>query len=52
MEVNGQLHAPAVLPLWKEPPYPLDTWSGWVPEAEINIPAPDGNITPVIQPVA
>jgi len=35
MEVSGQLHAPAALPLEKEPPYPLDrrlgrpqSWSG------------------------
>jgi hypothetical protein len=28
LEVNDQLHAPAALPLWKEPQYPID--KGWV----------------------
>jgi len=57
MKVNGQLHAPAYLQE-NRPQYPLDRrLSG--PQSrsghdggEKNIPAPDGNRTPVIQPVA
>jgi hypothetical protein len=31
-DVSGQLHAPAVLPLEKEPPLPVVLETGWVPE--------------------
>jgi len=32
MEVNGELHAPAALPLGMEPQYPLDSKAGWALE--------------------
>jgi hypothetical protein len=33
MEVSGQLHAPAALPLEKEPPVPTEYEAGWAPDA-------------------
>jgi len=32
MEVSGQLHAPAALPLGKEPPVPIRQEAGWAQE--------------------
>ena len=32
MEVNGQLHAPAQLPVWKKRPVPIEYGAGWAPE--------------------
>jgi hypothetical protein len=59
MEVSGQLHAAAALPPEKQPPYPLD-WrmcgpqsrSGRGSKEKKEIPVPDGNRTPVVQPAA
>jgi hypothetical protein len=60
LEVSGQLHAPAALPLGKSPRYPFyrrlggpQSWSGWY--GEVNIFDPTGTRTPaplVVQPVA
>jgi hypothetical protein len=59
MEANGQLHAPAALPPWKDPPVP-NGW-GWVgPKAVLDavikrkIPSPrreSNPKTPTVQPV-
>jgi len=53
MEVSNQLHAPPGLLLGKNSRYPLGglqsrSWSG----GEEDIPAPAGNRTPVVQPIA
>jgi hypothetical protein len=32
MEVSGKHHAPAALPVRKEPPVPIGYEAGWVPE--------------------
>jgi hypothetical protein len=32
MEASGQLHAPAALPLGKEPPLAIGQEAGWTPE--------------------
>jgi hypothetical protein len=58
MEVNDQLHAPAALFPWKEPPVPIvqeaalapePVWMLWSREKCL---APAGNPTPAAQPVA
>jgi hypothetical protein len=58
MEMSGQLHAPAALPLGKEPLVPIGQEAGWAPEPfwtrwfREKFPAPTGNLTPIVQPVA
>jgi len=54
MEVNGQLHAPADLYPGKEPSVPirLDAGPRLYATVKRRIPAPAGNPTPVVQPVA
>jgi hypothetical protein len=58
LEVNGQLHASAALPLVKEPPLPIGLEAGWTPEPvwttwrrENSWPYRDSNFS-VAQPVA
>jgi len=51
MEVSGQLHAPAALPLGKEPLVPTEYEAGWDPEPvwtwwREKFPAPTGTQTP------
>jgi hypothetical protein len=36
MEVSGQLHAPAALPLGKEPPVSIGQEAGWVSKAGLD----------------
>jgi hypothetical protein len=49
MEVNGQLHAPAVTIVWEAVWAPEPVWM--LQNREIS-PAPAGNQTPAIQPLA
>jgi hypothetical protein len=58
MEVNGQLHAPAALPPWKSPRYPLDRRLGG-PQSRFGSGGEKKNSQPlskigptIIQPVA
>jgi hypothetical protein len=58
MEVNGQIHAPAVLHPRREPPVPIGQEAGWASEPvsstlwrRENL-TPAENQTPVIHPVA
>jgi hypothetical protein len=57
MEVGGQFHTPAALPLGKELQYPLDRMLGRPQgqsggHGEEKILVPPVNRTPVVQPVA
>jgi hypothetical protein len=58
MEVSNQLHAPAALPVGKEPPASKGYEAGWAPEPvwtrqkrEKSL-ASCGNYTPAVQPIA
>jgi hypothetical protein len=58
MEVSGQIHTSAALPLGKEPAIPIGEEAGWDPESvwswcrRVKFPTPVGNRTPIVQPVA
>jgi hypothetical protein len=57
MEVSDQLHEPAALPLVNEPTVSISRLDGPQRRSERsgkekNIPAPGGNRTPVVRPVA
>jgi len=55
--VNGQLHAPGILPPGKEPCIPTEYEAKWAPESvctwwqEEKIPTPVRNLTSVIQSI-
>jgi hypothetical protein len=58
MEVNSQIHSPAVLPMGKEPPVHIGMQVGWTPEpvwtlwSREKILSPTGNRTSTVQPIA
>jgi hypothetical protein len=45
--VSGQLHAPAILPLGKEPPALIGEEAGWVPESGLDY-VEKGKIVPLL----
>ena len=49
MEVSGQLHAQAALPLWEEDPVPTNITGCWSPTASLNVLGKEKNLVPLLE---